>query len=386
MKVYFDITFLLDWKGPVTGIPRVLLSLSNEMVKELKDDAYDFFFYSIENENFEILDKQTCKKFLLNYGKKENLSPESLKHTSRSLSEDSELDGVLVFYGNAWDYPNLQSQLFNYKKAYPKFKVCGMVFDITPALFPETFGAGFPPVYMEYIYNQVHLADGLVFISEHSLKDFKQLAETNLLNMPSSKVIHLGFTIDHSKKTDSFFNDQHKDFVLCVGRLEGRKNQIFLVRLWAELIRKNGNVPDLLLVGRMGHRGEEIISEIKERRLENKIKWLDGISDEELSELYKNCLFTVFPSLYEGWGLPIVESLFFGKHCITSNTSSMIEASSGLADCLPPESLPMWVDKLTSYLSETNKLLEKENQIRSEFKPVTWKDSLKQHNEFWLKL
>ena len=60
-------------------------------------------------------------------------------------------------------------------------------------------------------------------------------------------------------------------------------------------------------------------------------------SDAELAFLYRNCRFTVFPSLYEGWGLPIGESLWFGKLCIASKTSSMPEVGGDLVDYVDPK-------------------------------------------------
>jgi len=64
---------------------------------------------------------------------------------------------------------------------------------------------------------------------------------------------------------------------------------------------------------------------------------VENPSDEELAYLYKNSLFTVFPSYYEGWGLPIGESLWFGKPVVASNTSSMRE----VGGMLSTTSIPM---------------------------------------------
>ncbi|HMB08316.1 MAG TPA: glycosyltransferase, partial [Isosphaeraceae bacterium] len=77
--------------------------------------------------------------------------------------------------------------------------------------------------------------------------------------------------------------------------------------------------------------------------VKDRIRIFDNLGDAELAWLYRNCLFTVFPSLYEGWGLPVVESLALGKPCICSTAPAVVEASQGMATALDPLDLPAWV-------------------------------------------
>jgi glycosyltransferase involved in cell wall biosynthesis len=70
--------------------------------------------------------------------------------------------------------------------------------------------------------------------------------------------------------------------------------------------------------------------------LSGKIILKSDVSDEELDALYDKCMFTIYPSLYEGWGLPISESLGKGKLCVCSNTSSMPEAGREFALYIDP--------------------------------------------------
>jgi glycosyltransferase involved in cell wall biosynthesis len=92
-------------------------------------------------------------------------------------------------------------------------------------------------------------------------------------------------------------------------------------------------------VGKIGWNIEEFLSELasSDSRTKNRFHLLtENVSDAHLKSLYQNCLFTIYPSSYEGWGLPVSESLDFGKAVITTNVSSMPEAGMEFAKYIPP--------------------------------------------------
>jgi glycosyltransferase involved in cell wall biosynthesis len=97
-----------------------------------------------------------------------------------------------------------------------------------------------------------------------------------------------------------------------------------------------------------------------------------------MSWLYQNCLMTVYPSLYEGWGLPIGESLHFGKLCLASDTSSMPEIAGGLIDYFSPYNADQLVDKITHYSNNKYELIAKEKAIKMSYKSNTWQQAYKQ--------
>jgi glycosyltransferase involved in cell wall biosynthesis len=120
-------------------------------------------------------------------------------------------------------------------------------------------------------------------------------------------------------------------FALCVGSIEPRKNQGPLLELWRRLAAELGpGWPRLVVAGRAGWRAEETARTLKRADAGSPWLWIDGPSDEELAWLYGRACFTVFPSLAEGWGLPIGESLWFGKPCVASNAASMPEVGGAL--------------------------------------------------------
>ncbi|WP_164989278.1 glycosyltransferase family 1 protein [Roseovarius sp. A46] len=130
-------------------------------------------------------------------------------------------------------------------------------------------------------------------------------------------------------------------YVLVVGTLEVRKNLWQLATVWDRLRRQSGRpLPKLVFAGRRGWLNNDF------NALMEATGWLGGWAelveapnDTVLSYLYRNCLFTAKVSFYEGWGLPIGESLAYGKTAVVSNTSSMPEVGGDMVEYCDPHSL-----------------------------------------------
>ena len=131
---------------------------------------------------------------------------------------------------------------------------------------------------------------------------------------------------DSHVRNESVIDSPQKNSILSVGSIEPRKNQLALVNAFCRFSEKqtNGNWT-LDLVGRLNPQ----ISNKFRRLISSKpnVKYHGPVSDEKLAKLYASCKFTVFPSLEEGFGLPIVESLFYGKPCITANFGVMADVA-----------------------------------------------------------
>lgn len=121
--------------------------------------------------------------------------------------------------------------------------------------------------------------------------------------------------------------DGHVARILCVSTIEPRKNHLRLIDACLELKRRRPDLKwQLDLVGNRYAGGEELADQVNaacKNHLE--INWLGVVDDETLIDLYAKADFTVYPSLIEGYGVPIVESLAFGKPCLCSNGGVMAE-------------------------------------------------------------
>jgi glycosyltransferase involved in cell wall biosynthesis len=123
-----------------------------------------------------------------------------------------------------------------------------------------------------------------------------------------------------------------RDFILCVGTIEIRKNHMVLLNVWRALREELGDsLPLLVIAGRRGWKAEATLALLDEVVAQQEpIRFIEEPSDQDLKYLYSSCLFSIMPSLFEGWGLPVGESLWFGKVCAASNTSSIPEVGGDL--------------------------------------------------------
>jgi len=132
-----------------------------------------------------------------------------------------------------------------------------------------------------------------------------------------------------------------RDYILFVGTLQPRKNIVRLIEAFSLIINHKSSVGDLslVIVGKKGWQYEDILNAPKKYGVEDRVKFLDSISDEDLPSLYKNALCFVLPSLYEGFGLPILEAMQYGCPVAASNVSSLPEAGGDAALYFDPENV-----------------------------------------------
>ena len=144
-------------------------------------------------------------------------------------------------------------------------------------------------------------------------------------------------------------------YILCVATIEPRKNHAVLIAAWRALRARRPDSPDLVLVGRAGWRSEALVESLRaDREAGGGIHWLDSVSDAELAALYRDCLFTVYPSLAEGWGLPVGGGRF--------------------ADYVDPLSVRAITCALETYSFNAKRRLRRERAIARSFRPRTWGD------------
>ena len=164
-------------------------------------------------------------------------------------------------------------------------------------------------------------------------------------------------------------------FVLSVGDVVHRKNHRLLVRVWAALIAKGLAVPILVIVGRSDLEGNALVRSVRlDPGLCSLVRFLPNVNDAALLWLYRSCRYTVFPSLLEGFGLPVAESLSQGKACLASSAAAIPEAGQGAATTLDPTDAAAW-EAAVIRLNDDAALAEEEARVARLFHPVTWADA-----------
>lgn len=180
---------------------------------------------------------------------------------------------------------------------------------------------------------QLLLADLVIPISNWSARDlvsFLQVHEGAALT-PTPRITALPLPGESQlapRVTTPVQLSETNRFILSVGSIVPHKNQVSLVHAFERFCESHAQTDwQLTLVGNLH---PDLAGEIKHAISQNsRIRYVDHIPDDELDKLYRSCAFTVFPSIEEGFGLPILESLWYGKPCVCANFGSMAEVGDG---------------------------------------------------------
>lgn len=197
--------------------------------------------------------------------------------------------------------------------------------------------------YMRWVIrNSCRWAKKIIAVSENTKKDLMKLYK---VPEEKIKVVYEGISIDQGLTfplTDESANSSRSNlltdkYLFFVGRLEERKNIGGMVEAF-EMLKEKYNLPHkLVLAGKFGYGGEDIRNKIEESRNKKDIVLTGYISDEEKWELMKKADVFLFPTSYEGFGLPILEAQVAGTPVVTSNVSSMPEVAGDSAVLVDPK-------------------------------------------------
>ena len=181
-------------------------------------------------------------------------------------------------------------------------------------------------------------ADFIVSISQYSLKRFLEIYP----HYPKERtgVVHLGSrfcSTDQMNMIGDMVSGLEPDrFWLSVCTLEPRKNLRRLLRAFREYLNLTADPRPLVLAGGKGWMEGDLENFIGELGLNGHVLLTGYVSDEKLCWLYQNCFAFIYASLYEGFGLPVLEAMGFGAAVITSNTTSLPEVAGEAAHYVDP--------------------------------------------------
>jgi glycosyltransferase involved in cell wall biosynthesis len=116
------------------------------------------------------------------------------------------------------------------------------------------------------------------------------------------------------------------EFLLFAGTIEPRKNLVTLVRAFEEVLRKTELRPQLVVAGRVGWKSSELLVRLERPPLKERVKLIGYVSDADLRALYSSCRAFIYPSIYEGFGLPPLEAMACGAPVIASPVPSVTSA------------------------------------------------------------
>ncbi|PKF76000.1 glycosyltransferase family 4 protein [Chryseobacterium sp. PMSZPI] len=232
------------------------------------------------------------------------------------MGKDAQKQGADIFHGLSGELPLKWD-----KKPIKKIVT---IHDLIFVRYPQYYSFFDRKIHFWKFRKAAEMADKIIAISEQTKRDIIQF-----LKVPETKIeviyqgCHKAFKEQQSPDFIQVTQDKFKlseRFILNVGTIEDRKNLLNIVKAIHET-----NIP-LVVVGRKTKYYQKIADFLKKNKMENQILFLEGVSMDELAVIYKLADIFVYPSFFEGFGIPVIEALFSKTVVVTSNTSCLPEA------------------------------------------------------------
>jgi glycosyltransferase involved in cell wall biosynthesis len=281
---------------------------------------------------------------------------------------------VLLSLGASWSIPG-------HAEAAAALRARGivvlrMIYDLIPVIKPQWVDEPTVKQVTNWARNILTESDHVLTISRFSLGEIETYCAESRFPVPPATVVRLGDELEscHDETPPLPRLVPRRPFFLCVSTLDVRKNHRLLYDAWNTLATRNPvGCPDLVCVGVRHLYVTDLLREIRQDRLVNgRIHLLHGVEDAELAWYYRHCAATIYPSRYEGWGLPVAESLGYGRLCLSSSATSMPEISRDLPEFFDPLDAHGLVALVERTLREPDWVRDREAEIRSKFEATPW--------------
>jgi glycosyltransferase involved in cell wall biosynthesis len=263
-------------------------------------------------------------------------------------------DDHLVMIGTNWNVSEIE--VVAKRHAGHGGRVTQVIYDLIPYRHPEYCIESLARKFSGFLARSREFTSHYICISEATKQDLQAyLAEHgSVARVDAWPLAHEfeGYPRNHRGTEPSdreVARQTDQPFVLCVGTIEVRKNGIALLRAWQRLIVELGDAtPLLVFAGKFGWKIEPFRELVQsDETLRRQVRIFPRPTDDDLASLYQRCLFTAYPSLVEGWGLPVGEAAWFGKYSVVSSSSSLPEVCGDLVDYVAPEN----VDEVAAVLT-----------------------------------
>lgn len=222
------------------------------------------------------------------------------------------------------------------------------------------------------------------FSQEAIISHYKVNPEIVFVTYPGYKkdIFHQNYEKSQIEEIKSKYN--LSKFLLFVGTIQPRKNIIRLICAFGRLINEFPQYK-LVIVGKKGWLYEEILQKINDPTLKGKVLYLDYLDEITIAKLYNAASCFILPSLYEGFGLPVIEAMACGCPVVISNTTSLPEVAKEAAVYVNPLSVESIYQGITKLIREDQKYF-RENLIKKgllRIKDFSWEECARQTIEIF---
>ncbi len=280
------------------------------------------------------------------------------KHIWRSYSirKDLEKDGIDLYHGLSNEIP------FWLKNTKTVVTIHDVIFKILPNTYPQLDRW----LYEEKTRYACKYADKIIAISEHTKKDLIQFYEIaperiEVIYQPCQPIFYEEESVEEQLGDNfslfpnlKYLKSLPSEYLLYVGSITERKNLLTAVKAIHQLSEKD-RIP-LVVVGNGKGYKKKVETYIAMHQLQKWVIWLEAVNSvQALKHLYERAQLLIYPSFYEGFGLPVVEAMLCGTPVITSNVSALPEAVGQYGELVHPNDVNAMSGLIQEILSDSNK-------------------------------
>ncbi len=254
-----------------------------------------------------------------------------------------------------------------------------LCYDIIPLLFPQFFLKQNREAFRDCFHEVFPRADLIIFTAKQIMADARTYCAAKGIALGKSNIVYLGADFEPASEHSNAVLPAGLaagQYALFVSTLEPRKGHRLLFEVWKRLLAAGvpqGRDFKLVFVGRQGWLVDELIDEMKKHPSAGvSLIMLSNVNDVTLQRLYGKAAFCLYPSLYEGFGLPVIEAFRHGKAVIASNGGALLETVGGFSPCLDPTDQQIWYDTLKEWIENPKAPAVFEQLIRSGYTPRSW--------------
>jgi glycosyltransferase involved in cell wall biosynthesis len=249
------------------------------------------------------------------------------------------------------------------------------IHDLAFLRFPEVTSDKIYKHHTRWLPYSIQLADHIItdsYQSKQDIIDFYKVHDTKI------SVVHLAADEDMGPADKRQINDVQNtyrlpsEYVLYVGTIEPRKNIPFLIESFARAKKKYKFDHKLVIVGGKGWKYEAVNMMIEKWKVESDVIFTGYVADQDLPAIYSGATLFLFPSVFEGFGLPVLEAMQCGVPVITSNISSLPEVVGGAGRLLPIGQAHDWADSIGELLGDQKKLQHYRDMGFKQSKQFSW--------------
>lgn len=287
-----------------------------------------------------------------------------------------------VVLNAGWMDNGKEATLAHLKAITPGLKLVCAVYDTitindeTRMLYPSDTSTRFG-AYFDWISRN---ADLVICGGENTKSDVRKQQQKRSLRQTRTHAVKWGSQTTATDSAGALDDDSvlrllrvSQPFILCVGTIEARKNHQILYKAYKRLRREDA--PLMVFAGTPDTGVKDFLDTLRrDPEVAGRFMILRP-RDRELAVLYRRALFTVLPSLYEGWSLTLPESLQNGKFCIAADVPPLREVGGDHAEYVDPFDARGWADRIAHYARDKKALRAREDAIRTGYHAVTWTET-----------